>query len=1089
MFRKIRNYLVIVGIDRINYVDSAMKKLFLSILLLLILLVGSVFLLPLVLSSDTAREQFSERMSTISGMEIALDGPVSFSVFPDLGLVAKNVKLSSPGDDFSVSILKVVSGVSLSSVLSGKLEITGFSLSQPEIIIDQSRQQHQPADGKQKSGDNNDLFASAVELFEKLSLNRFEVSNGRLILRSADGVEDVVSNINILLLAPSLDGEIKLDFDTLKGGRQITSTVSLAALRPILKRQPSLIEIALKIIPPPHPALADLSVRGKILLDEDGSYQLIDGALVSLEQPLRLDALYRPGKRPYVNLKIAAENIDFGTVEKISSGSQDTDGGSSGNNVLSNDVYLRPLLDVDADVNIVIDHFSMDGAEIRQINLQAALKDGSLDVNLGNAEIANGSIAAQATARLDDQNPSVQGNFSAVSLGIGRLAKLANTKPPLTGVLGLNIGYAFQGLDAKSIKESFNFAGTVSLSDGAVIIPALGELGLGPSAARISALNITANIQHAQKPVDIKAGMNWNGEAIRLNGLVTPHGFFKNGSGPITLSIDSNRFVADYSGNASIFGVLNGDAKLSTKSLSGLLAWLGRSKNEELKGFSYSGKVKLDSNRFAFEQARISLNDINAKGSGSIGLKGKPSINTVLAFDALDIAALTGGKTKASAASNDSVGQSGNVPIDLSALKGFDANIKLSALKIGYGKVSAGPVQTTLAVKNGIARMKLPQTAFYGGSILADIVADGSGSVAAVNVDTQLTRIDALPLFSDAADFKRIEGKLYAKISIHGSGATTRQFAKSLAGKSSARFADGAIRGVDIAKVYNNLTTILTGGFKENSSDKTTFTALGLSFDIDKGVATTSDVKLQGPLVRMNGAGNVDLGEETINMRLNPRVVASVSGQGGDYDVSGLGIPVVVKGPLSKPRVYPDISELAKNPQAALASLSKLGLKIKGLDLKSLGKGKLDVAKIAAEKLGLDKLNQIAGKGTAEKVGKVVGGLLAGKNSDENTSTENIVGALVNQLIKPDASGAEAVNTDQPADAVLQQEEDVVPNVTGRIPIPTPKPGRKSAVVAAPKTVEQLAIEKIAPKIKLPVDDAVKKEGLKMLFDNILKKP
>ncbi len=1067
-----------------------MKKLIFSILGLLILLVGSVFLLPLILSSDAAREQLSKQISTTSGMEIVLGGPVSFSVFPDLGLVAKKVKLSSSSGDLSISVSKIVSRVKLSSILSGKFEITGFALNQPEITIDQSKQQSRTIDEGQGTNNNQDPFASAVELLEKLSLNRFKISDGRLTSRSVDGTQSVVSNINILLSAPSLDGEIKLDFSALKDGQQITSNLTLAALRPILKRQPSSVEIKLKITPPPHPALADLSVSGNILLNQDGSYQIKDGALVSLGQPLRLDALYRPGKRPYVDMSVAAKNIDFGIIEKISSGSANVNDNTNISNPASNGPDLGPLLDIDADINIVIDRFSMDGAEISQINLQAALKDGNLTLNLGNAEVANGTIAAQATARLGDKNPGVQGSFSAVSLSIESLAKLANTKTPLTGALGLNIGYAFSGLDEKSIKESFNFAGTISLSNGVVVVPALGELGLGSSAAKISALNVVAEIQHVQKPVDIKARLNWNGETIRLNGLATPHSFIKNGSGPVTLSIDSNRLVADYSGNVNVVGGLNGNAKFSTKSLGNLLAWLGKGENNELNDFSYAGKIKLDSDKFSFDQARISLNGIKANGSGSFGLKGKPLINTTMAFDTLNIAALIGGNSGSSTSKNNGAA-AGNSPIDLSALKEFDANINLSAKKIDYGKVSAGPVKTSLIVKNGIARFKLPQTRFYDGSVVADITADGSGSVAAIKADAQMAGINALNLFNDAAEFKRVEGRLNASISIYGAGATTRQFNRSLTGKTSTQFADGAIRGVDIAKVYNNLTSILAGGFKENSSDKTTFTALGLSFVIDKGVATTSDIKLQGPLVRMDGGGKVDLGEETIDMRLNPRVVASASGQGGEYDVGGLGIPVIVKGPLSKPRVYPDLSELIKNPQAALKSLSKLGLNIKGLDLKNLGKGKLDIAKLATKKLGLDKLDKLAGKGTTEKVGKIVGGLLAGKNagdgSGKDTGSNKVVGALVNQLLKPDDDAGAPANADQPVDVAPRQEEDIVLNVSGRIPVPIPNPRRKTAVVAAPKTIKQVAIEKIAPKIKLPVSDAVKKKGLKLIFDGLLK--
>ncbi len=1063
-----------------------MKKLIFSIIVLFLLLVGSIFVLPVVLSSDTARVQFSKQISTLSGLQIVLDGPVKFSVFPDFGLVANNVKLQSSNGDFSVAIDKIVSGVKLAPLLSGNLEIIGLSLTRPEITINTAEAGQTSPSTNSELGNLNDPFATAVTWLEKLSLKRFEITNGKFISISADGSESTISNINTTLLAPSLDGEINIKFSALIDDQQISSTIKLEALRPILTRQPSQVNIALKMMPAPHPGLADLTISGKIQLTQDGSYQLSDGALASLGQPLKLDLTYKPGERPYINLAIKAQNVDFGLIERVSNARPPPTPKPDNESSASKTIDFGPLLEMDADIAIIIDRFSMDGANIRKINLQVNLRDGDLKINLGNAKIANGQISAKVIAKLGDPKPSVQGSVSASRLDIGSLSKLANAQIPLTGKVGLNIGYAFRGLDAKSIKDSFNLAGSASISNGVAIIPALGEFGTGPSAKRISALNVVAIIKNAQKPVDIKARMNWNGEAIRLNSLITPHNFIKNGSGPVTISFDSNKLVADYSGTVSTNGTINGRAKVTIKSLGNMLAWLGQKQNNDLKRFSYMGNVKLNNDKFEFTKARISLNGIQANGSGSISLKGKPSLNTDLAFQTLDIAALTGGTT---ATSNTKGSRSTDTKIDISGLTKFDANIKLSATNIRYGKVTAGPLKTTLVVKNGIAKFKLSKTPFYNGSIVANVTADGSKSIAAISAEAKLLGIDALPLFRDAAEFKRLEGKLNADLSIKGSGATSSQFAKSLAGNSKAQFADGAIRGINIAKIYNNLSAILSGGFKEDSREKTTFTELGLSFTIDKGIATTNDIKLQGPLVRMDGAGIVNLGEESINMRLNPRVVASAAGQGGDFDVKGLGIPLIINGPLSRPRVYPDLSEVLKNPQAALNSLSKLGLNIKGLKLKDLGKGKLDIAKLAKEKLNLEKLDKIAGKGTSKTVSKVIKGLLDNKekpgDDSNNSGTEKVIGALLNQL-----TGSENTNTEplepEPTPLNTPPKEDIDLNITGNIPVPKQNPRRNASVAVKPKTTEEIAIEKIAPKIDLPVSKKAKEKGLKLLFDSIL---
>src|SRR5690606_39363581 len=89
----------------------------------------------------------------------------------------------------------------------------------------------------------------------------------------------------------------------------------------------------------------------------------------------------------------------------------------------------------------------------------------------------------------------------------------------------------------------------------------------------------------------------------------------------------------------------------------------------------------------------------------------------------------------------------------------------------------------------------------------------------------------------------------------------------------------------------------------------------------------------------MDGSGSIDLAAATIDMRLNPRVVGSMSGQGGEFDVSGLGLPVIVTGPLSQPRIYPDVRNILSNPQQALQTLSELRTRLGGIGGSTQGLG------------------------------------------------------------------------------------------------------------------------------------------------------
>jgi AsmA protein len=138
-------------------------------------------------------------------------------------------------------------------------------------------------------------------------------------------------------------------------------------------------------------------------------------------------------------------------------------------------------------------------------------------------------------------------------------------------------------------------------------------------------------------------------------------------------------------------------------------------------------------------------------------------------------------------------------------------------------------------------------------------------------------------------------------------------------------FQDGAIRGVNIAQMVRSLTASPLSGWQENKEQATDLTQLAASFRIEKGKATTGDINLVGPLVRVTGAGTIDLGEKSLALRVEPKLVMTTEGQGRATDPVGLGIPVVIDGPWAEPRIYPDMAGVLDNPDAAYAKLKDMG--------------------------------------------------------------------------------------------------------------------------------------------------------------------
>ena len=125
--------------------------------------------------------------------------------------------------------------------------------------------------------------------------------------------------------------------------------------------------------------------------------------------------------------------------------------------------------------------------------------------------------------------------------------------------------------------------------------------------------------------------------------------------------------------------------------------------------------------------------------------------------------------------------------------------------------------------------------------------------------------------------------------------------------------------------MIRSLTSGTLSGWQESKEQTTDLTQLAASFRIEKGQATSSDLNLVGPLVRMTGAGTIDLAAKSLAFRVEPKLVMTTEGQGRAADPVGLGIPVVIDGPWSEPRIYPDMAGILDHPDAAYAKLKEMG--------------------------------------------------------------------------------------------------------------------------------------------------------------------
>ncbi len=336
---------------------------------------------------------------------------------------------------------------------------------------------------------------------------------------------------------------------------------------------------------------------------------------------------------------------------------------------------------------------------------------------------------------------------------------------------------------------------------------------------------------------------------------------------------------------------------------------------------SAKAEVRLNGSVVMINGLTGTLGDGAFNGWASVDVASKPLVKLDLDFQRLDVA-----MSKAPAASGSQASQPwSNASIDLTGLNYVDAQVRVSAAEINFGEAHFAPVAIDAALAGGVLKCGFPNLGAYGGQVSGQLTVDVSGGNPTYALSSDLVGVRALPLLRAAADFDKLDGKMQAKIAVRSTGSSQRAFMANLSGTAFANFQDGAIRGLNVAQMIRSLTSGTLSGWQEGKEQTTDLTQLSASFRIEKGQATSSDLNLVGPLVKMTGAGTIDLAAKALAFRVEPKLVMTTEGQGRAGDPVGLGIPVVIDGPWAEPRIYPDMAGILDNPDAAYAKLKEMG--------------------------------------------------------------------------------------------------------------------------------------------------------------------
>ena len=459
--------------------------------------------------------------------------------------------------------------------------------------------------------------------------------------------------------------------------------------------------------------------------------------------------------------------------------------------------------------------------------------------------------------------------------------------------------------------------GDVRIENGAVIFDD------GVQTRRFDALDLSIDLPSVDQPVRLRGSFEADGRPMDFNAeLGSLRGFFEGQetafsttlNGPLAdLTLDG-RFLE----SAEL--AFDGDVDV-TLPLRALARYLGADlpDGDIFRQFSARSAVSGEPGLVRLNDARISFDDINAQGGMTLNYAGaRPRITGELSTALLDLTPYIPAENApdANRSGGSGISEWSDEPMDLAPLRTVDTEITIRADELKARDIEVSDVTALTTLDQGRLTARLNRFQLYGGAGEAVAVINARGNTPSFSFNANLDSLQAQPFLLAAAQFDRLIGDGGFTMDLTANGASPAAIMNSLSGTGRFEFNDGAIQGVNLAQMIRTVQTALQNralptAFAE--SEQTDFSTLGGSFTVTNGVVSNQDLQMLSPLLRVLGNGQIDLGAQSIDYRLTPRAVQSLTGQGGQLDLQGLEVPVRLEGGFNNVSARIDFEAVARN--------------------------------------------------------------------------------------------------------------------------------------------------------------------------------
>lgn len=358
------------------------------------------------------------------------------------------------------------------------------------------------------------------------------------------------------------------------------------------------------------------------------------------------------------------------------------------------------------------------------------------------------------------------------------------------------------------------------------------------------------------------------------------------------------------------------------------------------KSAAFSGRVTGQPENLSIDDANVTFDNITATGALTVKKVGERSkVDGNLALNALNLNPYL----EAYSAQRDTGALQpwSDTPFNLAGLRAFDADLKLTTPSVKMTRLALGQTSMTTTLNAGVLRADVPNLQLYGGSGRANMTFDASRDIAELDLSANVDKLQGQSFLSAIAGFTNASGQAKTETRMTARGRSQSELMQSLSGTGSFGLLEGALSGIDVSSFMSGLDTALASRqlpLGLGSQYKTTFQDLTGAFSVENGVATINAFNLNAGNVLAEAQGSVDVGKQTLDFSLRPRLEA---GSG----LAKFGIPIRFSGGFGSAKPSLDTNFLGEIAQA---------------------RAKAEATKVITDRVG-------------GPVGDILGGILGGK--------------------------------------------------------------------------------------------------------------